>query len=357
MIRIFLQGLFLSLGLGILFTSAHAQPAGARGDNFVYIVQKNDTVATIAERFTSQAKYWRAIKAYNRISNVYIVPIGKQILIPFEYIDTIPERAQAASLVGEVYADDQVLTLGQYVQESQVIRTGPNSSVSFNLTNDSLISIAPNSTVSIQRLRSFAGTGLIDVIFNAQVGSFTTEVNSKHTGVGRFEIRTPVSITGVRGTELRNHIDADGNTVVELLRGKTDISSAQRPNQRQALAHNQGISISAKGRVGQTLELPAAPTIQAQPNQAKQELALRIQPVSEAQRYLIRYTTDDAGLREIARFDTQALDNVLPLPAANYRFYAQVRAINVQGMGGDDQAALVVLQSPSEADSSVDKQP
>ncbi len=357
MIRTFLQALFLSLGLGIFLTPAHAQPAGARGDNFVYIVQKDDTVALIAERFTSQAKHWRAIKAYNNISDVYAIPIGKQVLIPFKYIDTLPERAQVTSLVGEVYVDDQALTSEQSVQESQVIRTGPNSSVSLNLTNGNKVFIAPNSIVSIQRLRSFSGTGLIDAIFNAQVGSFTADVNAENTGVGRFEIRTPVSITGVRGTEVRNHVDSDGNTVVELLRGKTDISPASRPDRRQALAPNQGISISAKGRVGQALELPTAPAISTQVNQSKQELALQIHPVNEAQRYLVRYTTDEDGMREIARFNTQVLDNILPLPTANYRFYTQVRAINAQGMGGDDQTALIVLQSPSETDSSVDKLP
>ena len=354
MIKTFKRFLLLSLSLSFLASSAFAQPAGARGDNFIYIVQRNDTVALIAERFTSKPSHWRAIRAYNRINNVHAIPVGKQILIPFKYIDTIPEYAQVSSLVGEAYLDDQPLHADQRLQESQVIRTTPNSSVTLSFANGSTISIAPNSLVTIQRLRSFSGTGLIDAIFNAQVGSFTADVNVNTEGVGRFEIRTPVSITGVRGTKIRNHVDAQGNTTVELLRGKTDISTNQRPNDRLKLGKQQGINIT-QGALGTPLDLLPAPMLQAQVEQAKQELSLQIQAVEQAQQYLVRYTLDQDGMREIARHSTQELNLTLPLPQNVYRFYVQARSINQQGMGGSDQAALVVLQSPTETDSTVDK--
>ena len=348
--RIFL----LSLSLSIFASPVFAQPAGARGDNFIYIVQRNDSIGMIAERFTSKPSHWRQIKAYNRISNVHTVPVGKQILIPFKYIDTIPEQARVSSLVGEVYLDQQRLEADHRPHESQVISTAANSSVTLTFSNGSTVAIAPNSIVTIQRLRSFSGTGLIDAIFNAHVGSFTADVKANTGGIGRFEIRTPVSITGVRGTEVRNHVDTQGNTTVELLHGKTDVSTTQHTNQRLALSNQQGININ-KGKLGTPLQLPAAPIVQTQLDLAKQELSLQLQAVEPTPNFLVRYTLDQEGLREIARFSTQELTTTLPLPQSTHRFYVQVRSINQQGMGGSDQPTLIVLQAPSEADSSVDK--
>lgn len=350
-----LKSLLLSVSLLILANPSSAQPAGARGDNFVYVMQRDDTVGSLAERFTSKPGHWRQIKAYNKISNVHAVPVGKQILIPFKYIDTIPEQAQVSTIVGEVYADEQRLSLDHYVKESQIIRTGPDSSVTFSLSNGSTMAIAPNSVVTIQRLRSFSGTDLIDAIFTAQVGSFTADVNTKNTGVGRFEIRTPVSITGIRGTELRNHVDSEGNTIVELLSGHTDISAAKQPDRRQALAANQGIQISTQGKLGTAVTLPSAPKIQTSVDQVKNQLELHIQTIPEAQDYLVRYTADQEGFRELARFSTREATNVLPLPQVSQQFFVQVRSINAQGMGGDDQTQRIILQSTAETDSTADK--
>lgn len=350
----FFKSLILSFSLAFLMAPVQAQPAGAQGDNFVYVVQRDDTIAILAERFTSKPSHWREIKAYNKITNVHSIPIGKQILIPFKYIDTFPERGQVSSIVGSVFVNDQPLALHDYVEESQEIKTGPDSSVTFSLANGSSVSIAPDSVVTIHRLRTFSGTGLIDAIFNAKVGSFSANVNSANVGVGRFEIRTPVSITGIRGTQLRNHIDAEGNTIVELLHGKTDISATKRPDQRRALEQNQGIQISSTGKVGTSQELPAKPSFQAQADPINHELKLLIQAVPDTQHYLVRFTSDEEGLRELARFTTSELENTVSLPSAAQRyFYVQVRSVNKQGMGGADSATRIQLAIQNEAESLV----
>lgn len=355
--RPFFKSIVLSL-IGVLFAfPAQAQPAGARGDNFIYVVQRDDTLGSLAERFTSKPGHWRHIKSYNRIGNVKTIPVGKQILIPFKYIDTIPDRGQIVALTGQVYANEKALSINQYIHEAQVIRTEQNSSVTISLSNGSTLTIAPHSIITIQRLRSFSGTGLIDTIFQAKVGSFSADVNPSNRDIGRFEIRTPVCITGIRGTKVRNHIDTEGNTIIELLRGDTDVASNHRPNRRTKLAPNQGLQVSSKGKVSAPIALLPAPTIQAEIDNVKHVLKLSITPVPNAKAYLVRYTADPDGYHEFARVSTTETNRILPIPSSvSKRFYVQVRSINQRNIGGDDQVLDLTIPNKATSDSTADKQ-
>ena len=51
-------------------------------------------------------------------------------------------------------------------------------------------------------MRQFEGTGLTDSVVRVQRGSVESSVAPEGQGVGR-EIRTPVAVTGVRGTRFR----------------------------------------------------------------------------------------------------------------------------------------------------------
>ncbi|WP_071059272.1 FecR domain-containing protein [Pelistega sp. MC2] len=324
-----------------------AQPAGARGDNFIYIMQEGDTLGIIAERFTSKPGNWRKIKAYNKISQNTTIPVGKEILVPFKLIDTLPDEGKVIGVSGEVTINNKTIQIGSIIKENDRIETGNNSTVTFKLSNDNVIAISPNSLIYIQHLRQFCGTGLVDAIFKTEQGEFAANVESNNGGVGRFEIRTPVSITGVRGTSLRSRVDENGHVIVELLSGKAAVASSKRPAKETIVPANQGAVISAKGSIIKN-QLPD--TVSYQTELGTNDLTVTLNPISNAQYYLIRFTLDEKGILELARSQSTATINHLELPNVN-KFYVQVRAIDKKGLSGADTATLVSIPVKSESDS------
>lgn len=342
--------LWVSMAIAFIFPqlSAQAQPAGARGNNFIYIMQAGDTIGNVAERFTSNPGNWRKIKSVNKISQDNHVPVGKEILVPFSLIDTYPDTGTITSIIGEVTINNASADKTVSITETSRIKTGQNSTITFKLSNDNVISVAPNSSIYVQRLRQFSGTGLIDAIFKTEQGEFSAKVDSNNGGVGRFEIRTPVSITGVRGTSLRNHVNANGDTVIELLSGKAAVSNTKNKTKETALPANQGANISSSGKIILNA-LPDAPQFTAKLDGNLLTIDLPNNP--DTQTYVIRYTADKHGLVELARHPMKEHQMTLPLPNLSM-FYLQVRAVNHKGLSGADTTQQIIVPTASESDSS-----
>jgi len=92
-------------------------------------------------------------------------------------------------------------TVGARLQESDVVRTGPDGSVGITMSDDSLLSAGPNSVLSLDRYAYDPTT---------QQGRFDTTLNKGTLNVisGRIAkqspdsmtVRTPHAVLGVRGT-------------------------------------------------------------------------------------------------------------------------------------------------------------
>lgn len=344
--------LLASITIAMVFPqlSVQAQPAGARGDNFIYIMQAGDTIGNVAERFTSKPGNWRKIKSINKISNNNRVPIGKEILVPFSLIDTYPDTGTITNIVGEVTINNAIADKTVSITEASRIKTSENSTITFKLSNDNVISVAPDSIIYVQRLRQFSGTGLIDAIFKTEQGEFSAKVDSNNGGVGRFEIRTPVSITGVRGTSLRSRVDENGDTVIELLSGKAAVANAKsKTYQETTLPANGGVVISSSGKITQDV-LPDAPKYTIGLNSTALDITLPNTPNIEE--YIVRYTADERGLIELARYSLKGntTNSTLPLPSLSM-FYVQVRAVNQDGLSGAETTQQIIVPTKKETDS------
>lgn len=118
----------------------------------------------------------------------------------------IPVQAAGAEVVhvsGNATADGQALRVGTQIVEGSTIRTASGSFVTLKLSDGSQVTIPENGTVAANRLRQFQRVPLTDSIFQVQQGELESRVAPGGQGVGRFEIRTPVAVTGVRGTRFR----------------------------------------------------------------------------------------------------------------------------------------------------------
>ena len=82
-------------------------------------------------------------------------------------------------------------------------------------------------------MRQFEGTGLTDSVVRVQRGSVESSVAPEGQGVGRFEIRTPVAVTGVRGTRFRVQ-SGSGGVHSEVLEGSVRLQPHAPAPRRQA---------------------------------------------------------------------------------------------------------------------------
>lgn len=322
----------ITIGIfGFASTSAFSQAAGARGENFLYKVMAGDTLGMLAGRYTTGLSNWTALQTFNKVVDPARLPIGLLLKIPFALIPELPSNARVNYFTGQAHVNGQALQALAQVSEGQTIETGPNGFVTLQLDDGSLLSIPASSSLTMSRLRVFKGTRLTDSIIEVKEGTVESKVAPENTGVGRFEVRTPVSVTGVRGTYLRVHVSAQG-TRSEVLDGGAEVDGAHWSE--VALHDKQGVAVNSAGENLGVRDLLPAPDLVA-PERGSGGWSMSFPPVPGANAYLVRVASDPAGvnLASSQTFSSAAVQFSAPGPGTYHVF---VRAIDDMGIGGVD---------------------
>lgn len=330
----------VSLVLLIGSPSSQAQPAGALGENFLYRVMAGDTLLDLAQRFTDKPANWTTLQTLNSVQDPYRMSIGIELKIPFALIPELPSSAHVSHVAGEVKVDNAPAKLQAKLAEGSTIRTGPNGFIALTLADGSVLSIPAASDMAIERLRVFKGTGLIDTILTMRDGALESSVAPQASGVGRFEIRTPVSITGVRGTRLRVRSSSDG-AQSEVLSGRAQLGSSQADS--ATLRPDQGAAINAQGKLLGVRALLPAPQLE-EAVRGSQGWAISFPPVPGAASYQVLVARNEAGSHLVSsrRFNTPPVSISAPGPGT---YYALVRAIDADGVHGKETIQSFLGQS------------
>ncbi|MGB3290007.1 MAG: FecR domain-containing protein [Burkholderiaceae bacterium] len=317
--------------LGLLPLTALSQPYGAHGDDFLYRISAGDTLIALSERYTDKASNWTKLQSLNAVKDPAALPIGLELKIPFALIPELPSQARVAHLAGKVSASGRPIKIGDQLGEGQTVVTSDNGFLTLTLADGSTLSVPAASSMAIERLRVFKGTGLTDTIFTIKQGSLESTVAPTETGVGRFEIRTPVSITGVRGTRLRVHAQAAG-AQTEVLDGSARLDASQGRN--ATLRRDQGAAISSSGQLLGVRALLPAPEL-SPPSRGGAGWVISFPPVPGASAYLLRVAADPEGKQ---LFSSQSFTEPrvsFSAPGAG-TYYAVVRAVDGDGVMGRD---------------------
>jgi len=316
---------------GFIASPGWSQPAGADGDDFLYRVVAGDTLIDLSQRYTDGPHNWPTLQSLNAVADPALLPIGRVLRIPFSLIPEVPSQARVTHVAGKVDLNGKPLQINDQAGENDVVTSGADGFATLMLADDSTLTIPAQSSLSIERLRVFKGTGLTDTIFVMERGSLESEVAPADTGVGRFEVRTPVSITGVRGTRLRVHARENG-AQSEVLSGSARLGAGA--GQGATLRQGQGAAVDPDGKLlGVRPLLPAPLLPQSAPDQSGN--ALSFPPVPGAHAYLVRVAADPAGARLFSsrQFSVPTVQYSAPGPGTHYLL---VRAIDADGVAGAD---------------------
>lgn len=328
--RFFLAPLGCSLLSLFFLTAAHAEPAGAIGDDFIYIVEPGDNLSKLADLYTTRSELWRQLQDLNQIDDEFGLPVGKQLKIPFSMIPVVATQAELVHTQGPVWINEQPIHNAQSLKAGDVIRTGDTGFATLRLEDQSTLSLPNNSQLAIQQLNAFERARLTDAILELQAGSVESRVAPDHSGVGRFEIHTPVSVTGVRGTDLRIHTES-GTAKTELLSGKAHFNTTTQYYQSLSASH--GVSIHSDGS-SHVAPLLAAPALSAA-EQGSQGWHTILQPVPKADHYVVQISLDPEGTQVVKRYEVPADQTTIALSSSGPgEHFAFIRAVDSTGLMG-----------------------
>jgi hypothetical protein len=187
----------------------------------------------VANKYLQQPFDMAAIQKANQLKNIDLLPVGSELLIPRHIVKQSPSKASVMSLSCatpiRVANSPKPLAVGAVILEGTIIEVPPECHVSLLLEDGSIIRLPSSAALKITTLRKNALETAPEVRLDLTHGRIELDVNKGRAKTTPFEIRTPLSIMGVRGTEFRVGYSPDDNAgQVEVLggivqtRGSTD---------------------------------------------------------------------------------------------------------------------------------------
>ncbi len=314
----------------------HAEPVTVNRASIVYATRAGDTLSSIANRFTTRQDNWLALSKLNNIESDTNIPVGTQITIPADLLQDEPSEAKVIALSGSITASSQegkplLLNLGTKITEGMQIDTGNNSFLTLLLPDQSRVSLPSNSRIRIAKLRMARYTKSPRTEIMLLSGKIESKVAPLEQSKGRFEVRTPQAVAGVRGTQFRVGITENGTTT-EVLSGRVEVGHANRRTGH--LLHAGQGNITNKKMVGKPVNLLATPQLAGVPvrlNQAGAQFMLT--PIAGAHGYHVQVATDQDAHNIL--METRSPGTRLTLDGlANGDYYARVSAVDKLGLEG-----------------------
>ncbi|MGB8338641.1 MAG: FecR domain-containing protein [Burkholderiales bacterium] len=314
-----------------------ASTAQAAEPEWIYKTWPGDTLISIAGRYLSSPDDWPKLQSYNKIKNPNYLPAGLSIALPAKLMRQGPVSAKIVSLKGKVEATNAAgasrdLDTNATMSEGETLRTGDNSTAILQFVDGSQAFVLANSKMTLTQLRAYTTTGMVDTRMKLDAGRIETAVKPLIGSGARYEVQTPATQIGVRGTNFRIAADPSfGRT--EVLEGKVATEAA-----------SQHVDLPAGfGSRTETGKPPAQPVeLLAQPNLDKTPAEIQRLPVQIAWADVPKAVSYRTQVSADKTFSTLVSDTVFNTTEAKFadlpdgKYAVKVRAIDPVGLEGKD---------------------
>lgn len=320
-------------------------------DSITYFTRNGDTLSSIAQHFTERNGSWTELARLNKIERDARIPVGTPILIPARLLSDERADGRIVAFFGDVALTSAEgrnvpVIIGVPVREGARVQTGKNSFLTIALADDSRLSLPSNSQVKLTRLRMTRHTNSPRTEITLLQGRAESRVAPlRHKG-GSYDVRTPLSVAGVRGTHFKVGLGS-GAVMTEVVSGTVDVTPASGGTPVR-LHSGMGHIISAGGK-SNVINLPAAPALQQlSPLPAESAVALAMHPQQGAAAFHVQIARDSDGQNIVSEAYTAGnLIRINGLAQGDY--YARVSAISPDGLEGGSQMHAFRLDTQSEA--------
>lgn len=326
--------------------------AGAEGDLMRYEVRAGDTLYHLAQRYLESPEDWRVLARLNRVGDPRRLTVGSTLQIPADRLRGVPRQATVLYLRGQVVVGEPAreLQVGDRLDEGTSLRVHEGAFVGLALADGSTLHLPALTQLTLERLRESDGIGGHQNTLRLEGGRVDSRVRPQPEG-SRFDVRTPLAVAGVRGTQFGVALSRDGaRAFSDVTEGRVAVASSGLPQAPVALGAGQGAVIASPTQAPRVLPLLPAPDLGAgELRVERMPHALTLPPLPGAVAY--RVQVDDGAPGDVpARvlFDAVATGAPPPLsdlPDGGLRL--RVRAIDAEGlMGAEATTQLRVKATP-----------
>ncbi len=226
-------------------------------------IQKGTNLIHIARKYCSSQSDWHLIAKVNNLKAPYTIRSKQTLQVPLSILRTKDISAQVASLSGTpklLNKDSQIVELhkGDTVLPGQTVVTAENEYVHLLYPDHKHTRIGPQSEMTLTYLMRLTD-GSLKAEFSLKKGRITHSVEQKLKANEHFNTRTPIAITGIRGTEFRIKAEDSESNIVETLKGAVSLSAAGKKivlHKGKGSKVTKGAPPEAPRRLPETPELP-----------------------------------------------------------------------------------------------------
>ena len=272
--------------------------ASERGEVLIPIhVAAGTNLIHLARDYCHTPGDWRRIAAINKLAEPYLIIRDTTLQVPLSLLIVEPLTARVAAVNGPVSlhtADGRTSPLHteDTVAAGQTVVTGPDGYTHLILPDNTYTRVEPDARFTIAYLFRLAD-GTIKADFGLERGSLVHWVRQKLRANDTFRTRTPIAVTGIRGTEYRLKTEAAEANTVETLRGRVQVAAGGRT---VALTAGQGTRVRAGAAPERVRALPAPPAGETiEPLYRTLPVQIDAPAHATAKQFRLRLTTDDQG--------------------------------------------------------------
>lgn len=341
-----LQSLALAMSLALSGAAVWAQAAGSPApdaDHLVYQMKPGDTLMGLVNRFMEGPDPLKQLMSANRIANINRIPVGAKIKIPRSLLKHTPSTATVTRLncksVIQIDGNAAVpIKTGTVLGEGAVVRIPAGCQFALTLEDDSTLRLMSGAVIQLKTLRRNPLEASPEVKVELLDGRMEIDVPKKRLQTDApFQVITPTSVAGVRGTEFRVGFDAkQRNSQVEVKVGVVGARGVGETTEKRA-GPGQGVAITADGKaldIETLLMPPRFDSGQAQPG--GQDWLLKFNADPKAQRFLL-VTAEDANFSALASQEQPAQPQVLASALGTKPVFYQWSSISATGLMGNAQ--------------------
>jgi len=323
--------LFLLFCLVLLLS---ASPGMAQDDTLVPLhVQRGTNLIRIARQYCQHPSDWKTIARINHLQSPYIIYADSTILIPLNILRTKEISATVISLKGKPQLVDRdkkasPLHKGDAVFPGQTVVTRDDEYVHLIYPDNKHSRIGPESKMLLVYLMRLADDNLQAEFFLEQ-GRMTNAIERRLKANEHFRTRTPMAITGIRGTEFRIRLEDEQSSVVETLKGKVALSAAGK---NVLVRKGQGVRVKKGQPPAPPRPLPPPPSLpELQPVYRTLPIHIAAPEQKNRSAFHLRITSDAKGLDTLVDQSVHPSENfsIASLPDGLYSLF--LSAVDQQG--------------------------
>lgn len=322
--------------------TAFAQASDPASDAITYTIKTGDTFNQFAQKYLHAPIDVIGIQKLNQISDINRIAVGTELRIPRRMLKHTLSKATVMSLSCASpirMSNSKPLTIGTVLREGATVNVPPECHVALLLEDSSVIRLPSGATLKLTTLRKNLIESAPEVRLDLSQGRIEIDVNKQGRNPSiPFEVHTPISVMGVRGTEFRVGYSPDDQAgQVEVLggivetKGRSDLRS-------QPITKGYGVPVDNTGKALSVEKLLPPPSYagftHTQGNQPSYVIRLNTVPLAE---YYVADSTSTANLSGTRRTENLLAPEFFVPKLTKQAVFYQLTSVSASGLVGTEQ--------------------